>query len=121
MSSVSAPFILSGAPAPASKLCPSPYTPNGSCDWLGPFATTRTSSMATDRSRYAKIEIPTMVLWGAKDSITPIAQGQDLVHLIPGARLEVLPLAGHIPAIEDERTFNAALLEFLRDTTRTRH
>ena len=88
--------------------------------WLGPFATTRTSSMATDRARYAKLAIPTMVLWGAKDSITPIAQGQDLVHLIPGARLEVLPMAGHIPAIEDERSFNAALLEFLRDTTRTR-
>ena len=88
--------------------------------WLQPFATTRTSSMATDRARYAKLAIPTMVLWGAKDSITPIAQGQDLVHLIPGARLEVLPMAGHIPAIEDERTFNSALLEFLRDTTRTR-
>ena len=88
--------------------------------WLQPFATTRTTSMATDRARYAKLTIPTMVLWGAKDSITPIAQGQDLDHLIPGARLEVLPLAGHIPAIEDERTFNAALLEFLRDTTRTR-
>jgi len=89
--------------------------------WLGPFATTRTSSMATDRSRYAKLAVPTMVLWGAKDSITPIAQGQDVVHLIPGARLEVLPMAGHIPAIEDERTFNSALLEFLRDTTRARH
>jgi len=89
--------------------------------WLGPFATTRTSSMATDRSRYAKLAVPTMVLWGAKDSITPIAQGQDLVHLVPGARLEVLPMAGHIPAIEDERSFDAALLEFLRDTTRARH
>ena len=86
--------------------------------WLQPFATTRTTSMATDRARYAKLAIPTMVLWGAKDSITPIAQGQDLVRLIPGARLEVLPLAGHIPAIEDQRTFNSALLEFLRDTSR---
>ena len=72
--------------------------------------------MATDRSRYATLAIPTMVLWGAKDSVTPIAQGQDLVHLIPGARWEVLPMAGHIPAIEDERSFDAALLDFLRDT-----
>jgi pimeloyl-ACP methyl ester carboxylesterase len=88
--------------------------------WLQPFATTRTSSMATDRARYAKLAIPTMVLWGAKDAITPIAQGQDLARLIPGARLEVLPMAGHIPAIEDERDFNAELLEFLRDTSRTR-
>jgi pimeloyl-ACP methyl ester carboxylesterase len=82
-------------------------------EWLEPFATTRTSSMATDRSRYTKLSIPTMVLWGAKDSITPLAQGQDLARLIPGARLDVLPSVGHIPAIEDERSFNAALLEFL--------
>ena len=86
--------------------------------WLEGFVTTRTSSMATDRARYATLAIPTMVLWGAKDSITPIAQGQDLARLIPGARLEVLPMAGHIPAIEDEHDFDAALLEFLRDTTR---
>ena len=85
--------------------------------WLEPFATTRTSSMATDRARYGTLAIPTMVLWGAKDSLTPIAQGQDLARLIPGARLEVLPMAGHIPAIEDERNFDAALLEFLHDTT----
>jgi len=93
---------------------------SGLGSWLAPFATTRTTSMATDRSRYATLAIPTMVLWGAKDSITPLAQGQDLARLIPGARLEVLPLAGHIPAIEDERSFDAALLEFLRDSTRTR-
>jgi pimeloyl-ACP methyl ester carboxylesterase len=88
--------------------------------WLALFATTRTSSMATDRVRYATLAIPTMVLWGAKDAITPIAQAQDLARLIPAARLEVLPLVGHIPAIEDEKDFNAALLEFLRDTSRTR-
>ena len=85
--------------------------------WLEPFATTRTSSMATDRSRYATLAIPAMVLWGGRDSLTPIAQGQDLVRLIRGARLDVLPMAGHIPAIEDARSFDAALLEFLHDTT----
>jgi pimeloyl-ACP methyl ester carboxylesterase len=86
--------------------------------WLQPFVTTRTSSMATDRSRYAKLAIPTLVLWGAKDAVTPLAQGQDLARLIPGARLDVLPMTGHIPAIENERTFNAALLEFLEGRSR---
>ncbi len=86
--------------------------------WLAPFATTRTSSLATDRSRYPTLAIPTMVLWGARDSLTPMPQGHDLARLIRGSRLEVLPLAGHIPAIEDERTFNAALLDFLGSTAR---
>ena len=82
-------------------------------EWLAPFATTRTSSMATERARYATLSMPTLVIWGARDSLTPMPQGQDIARLIRGSRLEVLPLAGHIPAIEDERNFNAALLDFL--------
>ncbi len=87
-------------------------------EWLAPFATTRTSSMATERARYATLSMPTLVIWGARDSLTPMPQGQDIARLIRGSRLEVLPLAGHIPAIEDERNFNAALLDFLGSTAR---
>jgi len=86
-------------------------------EWLTPFATTRTSSMATERARYATLSMPTLVIWGARDSLTPMPQGQDIARLIRGSRLEVLPLAGHIPAIEDERNFNAALLDFLAATS----
>src|SRR5688500_1220475 len=89
------------------------WTP-GLAGWLVPFVTTRTSSMATDRSRYPALRMPTMVLWGARDSLTPMAQGMDIARLIPNAHWEVLPSAGHIPAIEDPRSFDAALLEFLR-------
>ena len=85
-------------------------------EWLAPFATTRTSSMATERARYATLSMPALVIWGARDSLTPMPQGQDIARLIRGARWEVLPRAGHIPAIEDERAFNAALLEFLGTT-----
>lgn len=90
---------------------------HGLGEWLAPFATTRTASMATDRTRYATLAVPTLVVWGARDSLTPLGEGEDLVRLIPNARWEVLPRAGHIPAIEDERSFDAALLEFLRVTT----
>jgi pimeloyl-ACP methyl ester carboxylesterase len=90
---------------------------HGLGEWLTPFATTRTSSMATDRARYATLTMPTLVLWGARDSLTPLAQGEDLARLIRGARLTVLPRAGHIPAIEDEDAFSAALLDFLETTS----
>jgi pimeloyl-ACP methyl ester carboxylesterase len=82
-------------------------------EWLLPFATTTESSLATDRARYGTLRMPTLVLWGGRDSITPIVQGRDLVTLIPGARWTELPQAGHIPAIEDPQGFDAALLEFL--------
>ena len=99
------------------------WTP-GLAGWLVPFTTTRTSSLATDRSRYPDLAMPTMVLWGARDSLTPMAEGMDIARLIPNAHWEVLPSAGHIPAIEDPGNFDSALLEFLattgagRDTTR---
>ena len=92
------------------------WTP-GLANWLVPFATTRTSSMATDRSRYPSLGMPTMVLWGARDSLTPMAQGMDIARLIPNAHWEVLPASGHIPAIEDPQSFDAALLGFLRTPT----
>jgi pimeloyl-ACP methyl ester carboxylesterase len=88
-------------------------------EWLVPFATTRTTSLATDRARYRTICAPTLVLWGERDSITPLAQGEDLARLVPNARWVVLRDAGHIPAIEDPRGFNAALLSFL-DSASTR-
>jgi pimeloyl-ACP methyl ester carboxylesterase len=62
-----------------------------------------------------RIAMPALVIWGARDSLTPMPQGEDLVRLVRGARWELLPRAGHIPAIEDEPSFDAALLDFLRE------
>jgi pimeloyl-ACP methyl ester carboxylesterase len=59
--------------------------------------------------------MPTLVLWGARDEITPLAQGRDIASLIPGAAWAELPKAGHIPAIEDPAGFDAAVLQFLRE------
>ncbi|MEO7181461.1 MAG: alpha/beta hydrolase [Gemmatimonadaceae bacterium] len=82
-------------------------------EWLLPFATNSEASLATDRERYHTLRLPVLVLWGARDAITPVAQGRDLVQLVPGATWVELPRAGHIPAIEDPTGFDAALLAFL--------
>jgi pimeloyl-ACP methyl ester carboxylesterase len=82
--------------------------------WLRPFVTTNERSLATQGERYATLHMPTLVLWGERDSLTPLEQGRDLARRIPNARLVTLPHAGHIPAIEDPAGFDAALLSFLR-------
>lgn len=82
-------------------------------EWLRPFVTTNESSLATRRASYASLKVPALVIWGARDSLTPIEQGRDLARLIPGASLTELPRAGHIPAIEDPAAFDQALLLFL--------
>ena len=82
-------------------------------EWLQPFLTTSERSPATDRSRYASIRVPTLVIWGDLDAVTPPAQGRDLASLIPGVSFVELQGVGHIPAIEAPDKFNAALMSFL--------
>jgi pimeloyl-ACP methyl ester carboxylesterase len=42
------------------------------------------------------IDVPTLVVWGARDPWIPVERGRELASRIPGARLEVLPEAGHL-------------------------
>jgi pimeloyl-ACP methyl ester carboxylesterase len=82
-------------------------------EWLRPFITTNEQSLATDRARYAAIAVPTLVIWGNRDSVTPIDHGRDLVRLMRASSWAELAGVGHIPAIEAPDRFNAALLSFL--------
>ena len=61
-------------------------------------------------SRYAG---PTLVVVGEKDVITPLEKARHLAQLVSGARLEVIPEAGHLPNQEQPERFNAVLLDFL--------
>lgn len=87
-------------------------------EWLRPFVTTSERSPATDRSRYGSIGVPTLIVWGDRDSITPISQGRDLAHLIRGVTFVEFHGVGHIPAIEAPDSFNSALLRFLMTSPR---
>jgi pimeloyl-ACP methyl ester carboxylesterase len=57
--------------------------------------------------------MPVVALWGDRDTVTPLAQGQRVVGLVPGARLVVLPGIGHIPQVEGPAAFNDALVAAL--------
>jgi 3-oxoadipate enol-lactonase len=60
------------------------------------------------------ITVPTLVLVGEHDALTPPADAQALAAAIPGARLVVIPAAGHMSPLENPRAVNAALRAFLR-------
>ena len=60
-----------------------------------------------------EIAVPTLVVCGAEDALTPVADSEAIHHGIPGSRLDLIPRAGHLSAIEDPPAFNRALLEFL--------
>ncbi|MEH6437920.1 alpha/beta fold hydrolase [Massilia sp. DD77] len=45
--------------------------------------------------RLAALRIPTLLLWGDADPISPVAAGRRLASLLPRASLEVIPGGGH--------------------------
>lgn len=61
----------------------------------------------------ARIRVPTLVLVGSEDVLTPPASAEALAASIPEARLEVIPGAGHLSNLEQPDLFNASLLSFL--------
>jgi pimeloyl-ACP methyl ester carboxylesterase len=83
-------------------------------DWLYYFLGSDTTAASADRAAYAKLEAPVAILWGDKDTITPLEQARDLQTLLPPEpELTLLPGLGHIPQIEDPAMFNDALLKTL--------
>jgi 3-oxoadipate enol-lactonase len=64
----------------------------------------------------SKISVPTLILVGADDAITPVADSEKMHQLIPGSRLAVFENAGHVSNLERTEPFNEALLGFLRES-----
>ena len=60
-----------------------------------------------------KISVPTLIVVGAEDAITPVADSEKMHHAIAGSRLVVLDHAGHVSNVERPQQFNDALLHFL--------
>lgn len=61
-----------------------------------------------------KIKVPTLILVGAEDKVTPLADAQAMNKAIPRSRLHVIPKAGHLSNLENPAEFNSRLSEFLK-------
>jgi 3-oxoadipate enol-lactonase len=57
--------------------------------------------------------VPTLVVVGEADSLTTPDQARALAQAIPGARLAVIPGAGHVPPVEQPQATTEALRDFL--------
>jgi pimeloyl-ACP methyl ester carboxylesterase len=61
-----------------------------------------------------QIRLPTLVVVGSEDALTPPAVAQTLVEKIPDGRLATLNAAGHLSNLEQPELFNVALRSFLQ-------
>lgn len=72
------------------------------------------------RYRLHRIDIPTLLLWGASDRfVTPGYYGVAYQKAIPGAKLEIIDEAGHLPHIEQPQVVADRIRKFLDETRET--
>jgi pimeloyl-ACP methyl ester carboxylesterase len=64
----------------------------------------------------SKITSRTLILVGAEDAITPVADSEKMHQAIAGSQLAVLENAGHVSNVERTGEFNEALMHFLKDS-----
>lgn len=62
-----------------------------------------------------RIDVPTLVVWGERDGIVPRAVGEAYAAGIPGAQLQILPKAAHLPLLEQPAELAALIKPFLSE------
>jgi pimeloyl-ACP methyl ester carboxylesterase len=67
------------------------------------------------RADQARIAVPTLLIAGERDQAAPLKTMQRMAETIPGARIVVIPGAGHLIHLEAPDAFRAALLPFLAE------
>ena len=70
------------------------------------------------RDRLPDVKVPTLIVWGEKDSIIPVRDADEFERLIEDSRKVVMKDTGHIPMAERPQTFNDLLVKFLAETGR---
>lgn len=68
------------------------------------------------REYLPEIKAETLLVWGEKDTATPLADGKYMESRIPGAGLAVLPGAGHFSFLDNQYQFLAVMKSFLNIT-----
>lgn len=78
-------------------------------DWRGQVVT------MLDRC-YLTQGMPTLLLWGSRDSVAPVKHAYGAHAAMPGSRLEIFDGAGHFPYHSDPARFLALVEEFIETT-----
>jgi pimeloyl-ACP methyl ester carboxylesterase len=64
-------------------------------------------------STLATVDVPTLIIAGEEDVITPPKESRIIQALIPGSTIEILRQAGHLSNVERPAAFNTVVSEFV--------
>lgn len=59
------------------------------------------------------IDVPTLIICGREDKITPLVQSQYIQQQIKGSVLKIIDSAGHVSNLEQPDEFNKCIIDFL--------
>lgn len=62
----------------------------------------------------AQVSVPTLVITGEEDEMIPVDESRRMASGIRGAKLVIIPRAGHLANVEQPEAFNDALHAFLK-------
>lgn len=92
------------------------YQAIGSTDYLTAGTMTKTFLKIINedlQAAAAKVPAPTLLIWGERDTETPVSDGRRFAELIPNARLEILP-AGHFVYLDQPAEVTKLITAFLK-------
>ena len=78
---------------------------------LGDFTASRNFDF---RGRLGQIDLPTLILCGGADLITPVRYSERLHKEIPGSTFVLIEKAGHMLPLESPERVNAEIRQFIR-------
>ena len=67
------------------------------------------------RATLEQVGVPTLIVVGEEDTLTPPAEAEALAAGIAGSQLQVIPRAGHLSNLENPEAFNAEVRNFLTE------
>ena len=74
------------------------------------------ASMSTFHDHiFSKIDVPTLILVGEKDTLTPPSMALEIHKLIKNSKFSIIEEAGHLINIENPKAFNYKILKFLKE------
>jgi len=65
------------------------------------------------RAELARITTPTLIIWGERDVMLPIALGHALQEALPHATFMAMPHCGHRPMLAQPALFSKSVVAFL--------
>lgn len=81
------------------------------------IATAKSAIRHNLRDRLQNIAVPTLLIWGKEDQVTPAFVGEEFHERIKNSKLIMLDKCGHAPMMEHPEAFNESLAAFLAAST----